>query len=451
MSAIVTEEQSVSWSEFEHQVDEMVVSLQNLKLPPRASALVHLGNSVELFVCLRALRRLDVIAILVDPKTPQKSIEYILALTKPNVVIDTNNKSPTLLHVERAEATYAAPLETRYVLFSSGSTGHPKGVPLSETHFVAAQQNMKRVFSPLTGHRELLLSPATHMDGLQRALMTLNSKGTLYLQTSPTSPNAIVDLLEQFQIQGLYIPPAIVSMFTDSLEKDLPPTLLHIEVGSAAHSSKTLATLQNRIASKNLVIHYGLTECSRATLVNLRESPDKIRTVGRIHNDLQIEIVDESFQPLGPNQTGMIRLRGGQTVSAYWGGLHSERFQDGWFATQDYGSLDADGFLTFSGRKDDLLTRSGYHVFPAEIEATIGPISGVREYSLVGIPHSLNPGNDELVLFYVADSADASSVRQLVATRLSDFLRPNRIVFVDKLPRTPSGKVDRKKLRDSVE
>lgn len=451
MLAIVSDDQNLTWPEFEDLQNEIADKIRGLKLPSGTRVLLNLHNSPALFTYLSALQKLNIVLVLVDPKTPQKSYDFIVATTTPSVIVDHANwKNPSHISSSSVDPPHTTSNDVRYLMFSSGSTGNPKGVPLNIAQIEASQRNMRRMFSPESGHRELLLSPATHMDGLQRALMTLQAKGTLHLVERPLTPSGLIERIQRFQIQGLYLPPAIVGLFAESLDQDLPSSLRHIEVGSAAHTPLVLAKLQNHLATKNLVVHYGLTESSRATLFNLQEQPEKIDTVGRTQNELEIEIVDESFRALPTGQVGMIRLRGGQTASMYWNDQYPERFQDGWFATHDYGSLDSDGFLKFKGRKDDLLTRSGYHIFPAEIEATIGALAGVQEYSLMGIPHPSNPGNDELVFVCVATSKSETDLQIEIANRLPDYLRPNRIVFTGHLPRTPSGKVDRKRLREIV-
>lgn len=449
--AIVADDQSLTWQDFHDAIDAKVAEFKANDFMAGDRIALRLPNSIEYLVYLFAGAKLGGITVAIDPATSERTKEQLLLRTSPRWVIEEKNESLKARSVP-ARRQHPNELDGSLVMFSSGSTGTPKGVPLHAEHFLSVFRSMKKVFQPRVGHRELILSPLVHMDGFQRAVLTLKSGGTLFLADGPFSPSILHDFISEHGINGLYLPPASVAPLAESKDWSFPESVDHVEVGSASHSPETLTRLQKKIASGNLIVHFGLTECSRATLVNLKAASEKIASVGRIENELKLRIVDSKLEDVPACKTGMILLKGEQTIERYWNGENAERFKDGWFLTHDFGWIDSDGYLYFAGREDDLMTRAGYHLYPAEVEFAIGAVDQVGDLCVVAVKRSDAPANDFLVAFYTSesDSADPKKIEQAIVEKLPGHMRPNKILRLDQLPRTSSGKIDRKSLREKA-
>lgn len=449
--AIVSNDQSLTWQDFHNAIDAKIAEFKANDFMPGDRIALRLHNSIEYLVYLFAGARLGGTIVAIDPATSERTKEQLLLRTSPRWVIERTDESLKARSVP-ARRQHPNELDGSLVMFSSGSTGTPKGVPLRAEHFLSVFRSMKKVFQPRLGHRELVLSPLVHMDGFQRAVLTLKSGGTLFLGSGPFSPSILSDFISENRINGLYLPPATVAPLADSTGWSFPESVDHVEVGSASHSVETLRRLQKKVASGNLIVHFGLTECSRATLVNLKEAPEKIASVGRIENELKLRIVDAKLEDVPAGKTGMILLKGEQTIERYWNGENAERFKDGWFLTHDFGWLDSDSYLYFAGREDDLITRAGYHLYPAEVEFAIGAVDNVNDLCVVAVKRSDAPANDFLVAFYtsVSDSALQDKIQRTIAEKLPGHMRPDKVLRLDQLPRTSSGKIDRKSLREKA-
>ncbi len=199
-----------------------------------------------------------------------------------------------------------------------------------------------------------------------------------------------------------------------------------------------------------IILHFGLTECSRAVILDTRAYPAKLHTVGKAVPGVEVAIGGEDGQHLDPGQVGQILLRGAQKTDAYWNrpDLGEMFFRDGWLHTGDYGSLDGEGFLTFVGRKDELITSSGYAFYPAEVETELGPVEGVAQYLVAGVSDRRGIMEQEPWAFVVPRSLEGWSPRHFLSEarmHLPHHMVPRRVLTIPSLPLTASGKPDRRR------
>jgi long-chain acyl-CoA synthetase len=460
--AIIHGSQKISWADLEKNIESLAELFLQNGLEQGDRVLISMQNSIEYFLLLFSITKAGGVAVVVDIATAPKSISHVVSLTTPrwlftqdansSRISESNNtwmlklaRNPA--HLESKKEKTAPP--GSLIMLSSGSTGQPKCIPLSGDNFNFVFENMSRVMFPEEGHRELLISSACHMDGLQRAALTFKKRGTLVLFDGALSMGTLFEALESEKIDGMYLPPALVAPLV-SANFIAPKSLKHIELGSASHPAEHLLGAQKMLSTKNVFVHYGLTECSRATILDLKNTPEKITSIGKAYNGLNILIVDEALAPVATGEKGQILLAGKQTIDCYFKNEFKERFHKNGFLTGDYGYLDKDGYLFFSGRKDELTTRSGYHLYPLEIEANCVNIPGLVEIIFVSLPQKESPGNDLLIAHY---TSDCDLTPEDVRTQLKELLPSHQIPDIIKressIPRTSSGKVDRLKLKNA--
>jgi long-chain acyl-CoA synthetase len=223
-----------------------------------------------------------------------------------------------------------------------------------------------------------------------------------------------------------------------------------IEIGSAPLASDELEEWLERARGASVFVHYGLTECSRAVILDTRRRPDKLDSVGCPAPGVELAVRDSSGRSLEAGETGQIHLRGPQLADGYWNlpDQNALRFRDGWLATGDEGRVDADGYLTFLGRKDDLITSGGYSFFPAEVETELGSVADVAQYLIAGIEDPRRILGQVPWAFVVPSDPDSWSpgdFLKLARERLPAHMVPRGIVPVPHLVLTSSGKPDRRR------
>jgi acyl-CoA synthetase (AMP-forming)/AMP-acid ligase II len=425
-------------------------------------------NGPEHVLSVLAVSQIGAIAVPCAPDTAAERLVYIAEHTRAAYALRAVNapalvtaSTPIALAWDPPRLDVGAPAVGRdaanvadapaLILFSSGSTGRPKGVVLRNRPLLWTTRTLVATYAIGADHRELLICPLSHSDGWDRVSATLYAGGAVVIPEGLLSVSGMLEDCVTFGVTGFFTPPPLIRLMLSSHPDRARRALAScrsLEIGSAPIAAEELRAFQDLVPASQLFVHYGLTESSRAVILDTRAAPDKLATVGRPCG-VDIAIRDARGNVVAPGVTGQIYLQGLQTVDSYWGqpALTEERFVDGWFATGDLGSIDADGFVTFAGRRDEMITSAGYHYFPAEVETDLGPIEGVVEYLVAGVPDPRGVLEQVPWAFVVpADPGtwDPVGFVKAARTRLPAHMVPRKIVVVEDLPKTAAGKPNRR-------
>ncbi len=433
------------------------------------------ANTPEHVVAVLAVLWLGAVAVPLDPDAGRRrsramleDVEPVLLLTEPDAALP--EKAVPLLRFRLHEGrprfdgdgwpekghcrqpVALAEDAPAFIRYSSGSTGRPKGVILPRRHLVWLARTLARQFGFDLGHRELLLVPMAYSGGWQRVAATLYAGGRIILAPPLLSVGELLETVRHWRISGFFTPPPWVHALLSVSAAELR-TQLHncrtIEIGSAPLDARSLHRLRERLPQVRIYLHYGLTECSRTTLLDVRRHPDKLATVGRPLPGVRVRIVRDGEIRLA-GEAGEIQVCGPQMASGYWRrpGQTRRTFHDGWIATGDWGWLDDDGFLVWRGRLDDRINCGGFSFFPAEVEAELGPVPGVQAYLIAGVPDPRGRLGQVPWAFIVAEGEEKAVVRRFLrqARRvLPAHQVPRWVVPVPEITLTPSGKPDRRR------
>ncbi|MEE3332351.1 MAG: class I adenylate-forming enzyme family protein [Myxococcota bacterium] len=441
---------------------------------------VLLPNGAAHVVAILAIGAVDAIAVPSDPRAGAERLARIteetaprLTLCEPGAVAATGSASigvslgrdptdsidlrftPTSDSGEPPESTRpslpTSTADNAVIRFTSGSTGRPKGVVLDRDQLVATARLVSELFGLTASHRELVVTPISHSGGWQRVAGTLIGGGCVVFPDEPFSVPGMLEDALTFEATGFFAPPPVIRLLLASGARAARglAACRTIEVGSASLSGAELAALLELVPEARVFFHYGLTECSRALVLDARAHPSKLDTVGLPAPGVEIDIRGDGGQSLSPGEVGEVFLRGPQRIRSYWQrpDLDASRLTDGWLATGDYGRLDADGFLNLLGRRDDRIESAGYSFFPAEVEAELGSVDGVREYLVAGVPDPRGILGDVPWAFVVPAEAgkfDARAFAKHAQAKLPAYMVPRKVIAVPELPLTASGKPDRR-------
>jgi malonyl-CoA/methylmalonyl-CoA synthetase len=336
------------------------------------------------------------------------------------------------------------------ILYSSGTTGRPKGVVHTPANLRAGLHSLRDCWRVAPDDAVLHVLPLFHIHGLSfAAQLTLLAGGRLLLEDGFHPDRTLVAAARATVFMAV---PTIYYRLLDHSEfREAARGLSTVRLftcGSAPVRHEVLPVLEE-ILGRPIINRYGMTEAH--VIASLPpDGPWPWGSVGLPLDGVEVEVVDAAGQPLPAGEVGAVRVRGENLFRGYWRNPEAtaKAFAGGWFDTGDLGSFDANGFLTLAGRGTDLIITSGYNVYPQVVERAVNECPGVRESAVFGLPDPLRGETVAAAVVRSDPALDEERLRRFLATRLVDYQRPRVVVFVDELPRNAMGKVPAAELRD---
>jgi malonyl-CoA/methylmalonyl-CoA synthetase len=342
------------------------------------------------------------------------------------------------------------PQDMAALLYSSGTTGRPKGIMLSHEN-LGHNARVLRDFWGFTEDDVLLHAlPIFHVHGLFVAIGCVLMSGARMRWMPAFDVAEVIDALPDCTVM-MGVPTYYTRMLAEpSFGPDICARVRLFISGSAPLLADTFEEFLLR-AGKTILERYGMSETGMLTS-NPLEGERRAGTVGFPLPGVSVRVVGPDGKELNVGEVGAIQVKGANVFSGYWNlpEKTAEDFtEDGFFNTGDQGRFDADGYLSIVGRAKDMIITGGLNVYPKEIELLIDEIPGVRESAVIGVPH---PDFGEAVTAVVVPEAgaelDAQAVKTFVKAHAANFKVPKTVHFVDSLPRNTMGKVQKNLLRD---
>jgi acyl-CoA synthetase (AMP-forming)/AMP-acid ligase II len=305
--------------------------------------------------------------------------------------------------------------------------------------------------------RILCVLPLAFDYGLYQLLMSIQLGATLVLERSFTYPAQIFARMQEQAATVFPGVPTVYAMLISSHGRTplCFPQVTRVTNTAAALPDEFVAKLREIFPNALIYRMYGLTECKRVSYLEPELAGEKPGSVGRAIPGTEIYLLSPDGKPVPPGETGILYVRGPHVMVGYWnrpdlsehmlkpGKLPGERV----LCTQDFFRMDAEGFLYFQGRSDDIIKTRGEKVAPVEVENALHSIPGVREAAVLGIPDALL---GEAIRAYVVVEPESNlndkQLRVACAARLENFMVPKEFVFRPELPKTATGKVSKKLL-----
>jgi acyl-CoA synthetase (AMP-forming)/AMP-acid ligase II len=329
------------------------------------------------------------------------------------------------------------------VMYTSGTTGLPKGVAVRHRNVAMIPNNEPH----WTGTGWLHGAPLFTFAGIAFVYnpMKMGMTGD-YLPRFDAG--RWLELVERERPTMTMLVPAMVELLVahaDFESRDLS-SLAAVSIGSAPIAPRTLLAMQERLPQATVSNSYGMTEAGPAYIVMPKDEVTKrVGSVGKPIPPMEIKIVDDDGDECRVRDVGELLTRMPGAQREYYRDEEATArtwTADGWLRSGDLGYLDEDGFLYLVGRKKDLIIRGGHNVYPTDIEAVIHEHPAVREAAVVGVPHKVL--GEDVAAFVVTKpgaSVAAAELQAFCAERLADYKRPRQVRFVDELPRNATGKV----------
>ncbi|CCN04328.1 AMP-binding enzyme [Bordetella bronchiseptica Bbr77] len=426
--------------------------------------LVVAENCAEHAALLVACSRVGAWSCGVNARMAQGEVEAYAAKADARVTYFTaasclDGLARSALRAEAVAETGPLAGEVAAIIFTSGTTGTPKGVMMTHRgvlHFARVSAESRA----LDAHDKVYAyAPMTHIFGLGTVLLASLHAGAALEMRSQFDPAELFDALAQRGVSQVQGPPALFARLLQycaehGIARPEAPRLRYLYAG-AGPLDMALKRKVEAVFGQTLHHGYGLSEYAGSLHATRLGESRADTSSGYAFAGAQLRIVDPATgRPLPAGERGEIWLRGVGLMPGYFRDAQAtaEAMRDGgWYASGDLGELHADGALFVVGRIKEMIIRSGFNVYPAEVEQALNGFAGILRSAVVGQKEA--DGNEAVIAFVVQDRAnppDMAALRQHLRTQLAPYKRPARIIVIDELPVSANGKLQRRRLLEKL-
>jgi len=351
----------------------------------------------------------------------------------------------------RHEVVDRAPDDTAVILYTSGTTGTPKGAELTHSNLLENVRVSRGLFE--THEDDIMLGalPLFHSFGQTCALnCTMASGGTLSLiaRFDPAKALGIIQRDKVTVFEG--VPTMFAAMLNVPNRDEFDVSTLRVcASGGAAMPVEVMRGFEEAFGCKVLE-GYGLSETSPVASFNHPHKERKPGSIGTPIDGVEMRVVGDDGQEVEQGEVGEIAIRGHNVMKGYWkrDDATAEAIRDGWFHTGDMAKVDEEGYFFIVDRKKDMIIRGGYNVYPREIEEVLYEHPAVREAAVIGVPHDeLGEEVGAAVALKEGESATAEELRDFVKENVAAYKYPRHVWFVDELPKGPTGKILKREIQ----
>ncbi len=478
--AIVFNDRRITYGEFDRQVDQVAAALQAMGVSRGDTVAIQSTSNPEYLQLYMAIARIGAAMVGVNPQYMPDEILHLLNLSEPKLVVAQvdfveklgqamQGKSvalKVLLNGEAAgwtswqsfvtgasqfKAVTNQPEDPVVIIFTSGTTGKPKGAVLSHKAIVTNIEAEVKYFS-LTGNDRLVSHlPMNHVGGATEITMGAFIAGGTLLLMERFHPQLTLELVQKEKATFLGQVPAMFIMelnLPNFAEYDLSSIRLLV-IGGAATPQEVMKKL---FTIAPVVTGVGMSEMTGfMTYTRAGDSVDDVaRTVGQIADGFEMKLVDEKGNAVPVGEIGEVCFRAPCVMNGYLKNEQATREaidSEGWYHTGDMGMVDNRQYLTLVGRKKEMYITGGYNVYPVEIEEAISKHPDVLLTCCIGVnDDTLGEVGKAFVVPKGGQSLDKGALREFLSKRLAEYKIPRYFEVRESLPLTPLGKVDKKKL-----
>lgn len=493
-TALITGGRHYSYGEFLDAALRLARALQEQGLKRGERVAMFLDNGWPAAVSIFGTLLAGGVFMVINPQTKEDKLAYILADSEASFLLTDGKLArvfldvlgdyalkavicsgviPTNRHgilsfdeiireVEPApNGSATIPLDLAALIYTSGSTGNPKGVMMSHQNMVFTEGSLVQYLRLDSEERILNVLPLAFDYGLYQLLMAVHLGATLVLEQSFSYPTQILKRVLEEQVTVFPgVPTIFASLLSLKRNSELSfPSVKRVTNTAAALSADWIPELQEIFPQALIFKMYGLTECKRVSYLEPELLPKKAASVGQAIPGTELFLLSEGGQPVSNGEVGILHVRGPHVMLGYWRQpeLTAYMLKDGSspgervLCTHDFFRMDDEGFLYFVGRSDDIIKSRGEKVSPIEVENVLHSITGVREAAVIGIPDELL--GEAIRAFIVLEEGvnlNEREIKKICLSRLESFMVPKEVVFLNDLPKTGTGKVRKKSLKEPL-
>ena len=489
--AAICDEERRTHAELDDRSNRLADALLALGLGRGERVIVLLENSVRCIEADFALSKAGLVRVALNPRITAPELEYILDDAEPAGVIYGSNfgnligpafaqrsavrhaicvQEPgvsmrqdrvidyeTLLAgaAPRAPSVMIAEEDLHSIAYTSGSSGRPKGVMLTQRAIVEVAYNVLIELGPeAPGEKVMLLQPLSH--GSAYFVLAYYMRGCAVVLMRQFDAQRALDLTRDLGVETVKLVPTMLQrmLALPDIEEISLPKLRQIVYGGS-HIATAALRKAIRIFGSRLAQHYGQTEAPSTltvlprhdhTLENLESG--LLVSAGRAFTPVEVKIVDESGEAVNPGEVGELLVRAPHVMSGYWrrDDLSAWALRDGWLHTNDLAQFDSRGYVYLLGRKDEMIISGGYNIAPREVEDVLCTHPAINEAAVFGKPDA-EWGHAVVAVVALKDRSATKAELMEYARPVLGYKRPKDILIVDELPKNANGKIDKPALK----
>jgi acyl-CoA synthetase (AMP-forming)/AMP-acid ligase II len=484
----ISDDITLSYRELDARVRRIAAALTGIGVVKGDRVALFLGNCWEFLGVTLACNRIGALLVPIGTRQRRAELEFLLTNSGAKVLvfeaelsdqIPTGEDAPSLTHrfvahgAAEGARTFdeliaadpaAAPLaqmhedDTAVILYTSGTTGKPKGAELTHLSILHSAYAFARAHELTEHDRGLVAVPLSHVTGLVGvSYATLAAGGCVVLMRQAYKTADFLALASRERITWSILVPAIYTLAAMSPEfdrYDLSAWRIGC-FGGAPMPVPTIEMLAKRLPQLQMRNAYGATETTSPTTIMPQACwRDHMDSVGQVVPYAHVRVLDADDNEVAPGEPGELLIAGPMVVPRYWQrpDANAKEFVNGYWRSGDIGSIDQDGFVRVFDRKKDMINRGGFKIFSAEVENVICGIDGVLETAIIGTPDPVL-GERVNAIVVTTDGATLSErdVAAYCAARMSDYKVPESIIIrTDPLPRNANGKIQKTVLRETI-
>lgn len=485
--ALVDGPRELDYATLDAMVNRVANALAGAGITAGDRVAMFLGNSIEFITMLFGIWRLGAIAVPIGTRQSAAELEYMLnqcsasalcfdadlvsrlpksddiPTVKLLICVDGARSNVPHVNLEdmltKVEATpRVCPVNDQApacIMYTSGTTGNPKGAVLSHLGFLHTAQNYELVFGYRPDDRMLLTIPASHISGLLAVVIVMMRMGGCIVSLKGFKASEVLETIEKQRITAAVMVPAMYNLCL--LEPDIGKRDLSTwrigHFGGAAMPEITIQRLAETLPGLELYNGFGATETTSAVTLTERGDAAKFPdSVGTVLPCVDIRVLDENGREVPRGETGELWIRSPGNAIGYWNNPEATRasFVAGYWRSGDIGTLDAQNYLRVLDRIKDMINRGGYKVYCVELENVIQRFPGVIEVAAVASP-CLVLGERIHVFIHALEKIDTEALRSFCRERLADYKTPDFVTVSEMpLPRNLNGKLVKAPLRDQA-
>jgi long-chain acyl-CoA synthetase len=461
-TALIGPDQTITYRELESRIAAAAAAIR-AHAPGDTVALLCPNTPAFPVLLLAAMWAGKTVAIL-PTLAPAPVLKMMAAEVGAELVITTEEFVPRLVELQVAcwlgEANAVIdpttvpvqPLAQKasILLYTSGTTGRPKAVMLSEQNVLSNAAGSRDAIG--FDHRDVMLAilPLFHAYGLTVTIVLPLTEGAAIVIPDRFIPRAILQTIEQHKVTAFVAVPGQYRVLIKE-PVNVDASSLRICIAGAERLPDQVALEFRERFHREILQGYGATELSPVITVNPPDA-NHVGSVGRPLPNLQLSILDENDRPLPAHEIGEVCVRGSAVMLGYYNDpdATARKIRDGVLHTGDKGFIDNDGCLHLVGRADDLVKISGEKVYPAEVETALETIEGVDEAAVIAQPDEKHGARlNAFILPKAGANLDEALVRAACRERMEQYKIPRTFTFVQQMPRTATGKTDKRSLTTS--
>lgn len=480
--AIAKGDRSMTYADWNERANRLADALAKLGLQAGDRIGMRFRIDFPWFVFQRALQKLGVAMVAVNWKlTPEEALYILEDSGAKGLACDDSDAAKwgdldcgllftvgqpeggagrrleDLLNSGEAEPRFG-PLRPNMVLYTSGTTGKPKGVPPVDPASVDLARLMKYGASvgqvpPVPNEGAVMITLPFHHGAGPAAATSACARGGTAVLLDPYDPEQALRLIQEHKVQVWTAVPTML-LRVQALPKEIfeqydVSSITALNTGAAVVPFSLKEWVIEKFGSV-LWESYGASEAGMISYIKPEDQLRKPGSSGVPYNEVQIDIVDDDWNRLAPGETGEIAVNTPVVLKSYLGRevLGEDTVKDGFYRTGDVGHLDEEGFLFITDRIKDMIVAGGVNIYPAEIEAAILQYPAIVDAAVIGIPHD-DFGEQPMAFVVLKPGHEVDDVELLtfLKDRLASFKLPRRVTFTNTLPLSPMGKVLKQELR----